>query len=159
MWPSAPPRCASKVSVPYIDISGLRGLAALLVLVRHINVRDYLCDYRGLEELGVFSVGAFFVLSSFLLSVRRLPFPTKIPQLFHASAHKIALSFRALRDDIPLWGHPHAQFGLRHWILSTRSRAPQPVIPGYCRARHIGLEVLRPTQYWIKYIVRRFFRV
>jgi hypothetical protein len=74
-------------------LSGLRGLAALLVLVHHINVRGYLCDYRGLEELRVFSVGAFFVLSSFLLCVRRLPFPTKIPQLFHASAHKMALSF------------------------------------------------------------------
>lgn len=52
-------------------LSGLRGLAALVVLFRHINVGGYIGGYQGLQELGVFMVATFFVLSAFLLSVRQ----------------------------------------------------------------------------------------
>lgn len=64
---------ATRVRVESRDfqmLSGLRGLAALVVLFRHINVGDYIGGYKGLAELGVFMVATFFVLSAFLLSVR-----------------------------------------------------------------------------------------
>jgi hypothetical protein len=50
-------------------LSGLRGCAALAVVIRHIDAGAYIGNYGGLKELGVFMVGVFFFLSAFLLSV------------------------------------------------------------------------------------------
>lgn len=67
---NGPPRVRVE-SRDFQMLSGLRGLAALVVLFRHINVGGYIGGYQGLEELGVFMVATFFVLSAFLLSVRQ----------------------------------------------------------------------------------------
>jgi hypothetical protein len=65
---NGPPRVRVE-SRDFQMLSGLRGLAALVVLFRHINVGSYIGGYQGLAELGVFMVATFFVLSAFLLSV------------------------------------------------------------------------------------------
>jgi hypothetical protein len=39
------------------------------------------------------------------------------------------------------------------------STHPRPAVAGLARASNIGMEVLRPSQYWAKYLIRRFFRV
>jgi hypothetical protein len=75
--PSAPKSSSNSNEPPRVRVesrdfqmlSGLRGLAAIVVLFRHINVGNYIGGYKGLEELGVFMVATFFVLSAFLLSV------------------------------------------------------------------------------------------
>lgn len=77
--PPSPSRPSSNDGPPRVRVesrdfqmlSGLRGLAALVVLFRHINVGGYIGGYQGLQELGVFMVATFFVLSAFLLSVRQ----------------------------------------------------------------------------------------
>jgi hypothetical protein len=76
--PSAPKPASNSNGPPRVRVesgdfqmlSGLRGLAALVVLFRHIDVGSYIGGYKGLTELGVFMVATFFVLSAFLLSVR-----------------------------------------------------------------------------------------
>jgi hypothetical protein len=70
---NGPPRVRVE-SRDFQMLSGLRGLAAIVVLFRHINVGNYIGGYNGLAELGVFMVATFFVLSAFLLSVRSFGF-------------------------------------------------------------------------------------
>ena len=81
--PSAPKSSSNSYGPPRVRVesrdfqmlSGLRGLAAIVVLFRHINVGDYIGGYNGLAELGVFMVATFFVLSAFLLNVRSFELP------------------------------------------------------------------------------------
>jgi hypothetical protein len=84
---NGPPRVRVE-SRDFQMLSGLRGLAALVVLFRHINVGGYIGGYKGLAELGVFMVATFFVLSAFLLSVRSfiLQFPVSITDQKYSSA-------------------------------------------------------------------------
>jgi len=55
-----------------------------------------------------------------------------------------------------MWGYPQAHLGLRNWLFSNNARFTVSV---YTRFTHIAMEALRPSQYWIKYFLRRFFRV